>query len=110
MYAIRSYYAGLIEVVAPMTNEDGGSWNAAGDIVFTGPDSNIVTVKQTGENLRPVSEAPKSGHNYFRPDFLPDGRHFLYFARGGGRSNSQIRWASLDGGPAKVVTTNSTIV
>ncbi len=41
------------------------------------------------------------------PQFLPDGRHFLYFARAAGGKTSEMRLASLDGGPAKAVLTTS---
>jgi Tol biopolymer transport system component len=54
--------------------------------------------------------ASDEGFNSHRhPQFLPDGRHFLYLARAAGRIESEIRMASLDGGPAKVVARSPTM-
>src|SRR5439155_5139717 len=37
------------------------------------------------------------------PQFLPDGRHFLYVGEGSGPSRRGIYWASLDGKERKLV-------
>jgi serine/threonine protein kinase len=93
---------GLVEVLAPLNFEAGGSWNANGDIVFTGPDTSIATIKQTGEGLRLVTELQPSGSDYFRPFFLPDGHHFLFHERryGSDQQIGLIRIGSLDGTPS----------
>jgi len=97
--------SGLIEVLAPMRGSRGGSWNRRGDILFTDLDSRIATVKQSGGAIRPVTEAPRRGDNYFRPTFLPDGKHFLFHERrySSDEQIGRIRIGSLDGQPSSVL-------
>jgi serine/threonine protein kinase len=58
----------------------GGTWNHDGVILYTRvPDSPIARVSDTGGTpaLLPESEPGQPGHRF--PQFLPDGRHFLYY-------------------------------
>jgi eukaryotic-like serine/threonine-protein kinase len=67
---------------------DGGTWGSQGVIVFA-IDNGLFKVEETGGN--PVSLAQRTGSPR-NPEFLPDGRHFLYANRDGG-----IQVSSLDG-------------
>ncbi len=61
----------------------GGTWNRAGDIVFT-PSVNaaLFRVSASGGSAIPVTTLDLSKHELSHrwPFFLPDGRHFLYLA------------------------------
>ncbi len=75
---------GLVQALAeaPM-NTRGGTWNAEGTIVFTRSATEpLYRVPASGGKAVAATEvkAPHLGHRY--PRFLPDGRHFLYFAYG----------------------------
>src|SRR5215831_14594412 len=62
----------------------GGTWNAAGIILFTpSTNSGISEVSASGGMAKPVTELDRGhGENSHRwPVFLPDGRHFLFFVR-----------------------------
>jgi len=66
-----------------MPMEAGGTWNSDGVIVFsTGPDSPLMRVMATGGTANPITKlnasAGETKHGF--PQFLPDGRHILYFA------------------------------
>ena len=66
-----------------MPMEAGGAWNSDGVIVFsTGPDSPLMRVMATGGTAHPITRldtsAGETKHAF--PQFLPDGRHILYFA------------------------------
>ena len=76
----------------------GGSWNAAGDILFsTGPGSAIKRVPASGGD--PVDVTKLSVLAHIRPSFLPDGRHFLFVAvRSTVPGGQDVYVASLDGG------------
>jgi serine/threonine protein kinase len=102
---ILNLETGLVEVLASMEYQEGGTWNRNGDIVFTGPDSTLMAVKQTGEALRRVTESPPGGNDYFRPSFLPDGQHFVFHERrySSDENIGLIRIGSLDGGPSTVL-------
>jgi serine/threonine protein kinase/Tol biopolymer transport system component len=81
------------------SNGKGGSWGSDDVIVFA-PDSDtpIHSVSASGGESRPVTEIEKGRHNSHRhPRFLPDGRRFLYFARGAKAGESVIEVGSLDG-------------
>jgi len=100
------------QLVCEAGNGKGGSWNRTDDLLFT-TDYNtpIFSVNAAGGEVRPVTDLENDeGFNSHRhPQFLPDGRRFLYMARGNGKVESQIRIGDLDGGPTKVVMTSSTM-
>ena len=83
----------------------GGTWNKDGIILFsgnvTGP---IVRVPASGGG-EPIAvtrvESPGTSHRL--PRFLPDGRHFLFFALNGARDRA-IYFGSLDGIAARRLT------
>ena len=97
--------SGLIETLAPFAANAGAAWNRAGDILLDDGNQGIATLKRTGGSSRPVTEAPAGGNQYFRPDFLPDGKHFLFHERrySSNEQIGQIRIGSLDGKPSRVL-------
>jgi serine/threonine protein kinase len=61
----------------------GGTWSRDGVILFAPRTTQaIFRVAATGGDASPVTQllAPQSGHVF--PQFLPDGRHFLFYAIG----------------------------
>ena len=88
---------GLVRAVANAPNPVGGAWNRDGTILFapnfTGP---IFRISAGGEPAALTRiEARQATHRF--PQFLPDGRHFLYYVR----SNDEGRGVyigQLDGG------------
>jgi eukaryotic-like serine/threonine-protein kinase len=65
----------------------GGAWNRDGVIVFAGEAGRgLSRISATGGVLTPVTRLDGSRHETAHrwPSFLPDGRHFLYTALGGG--------------------------
>ena len=60
----------------------GGSWNADGVILFGSASGGLFTVSAMGGAPMPLT-APDASHGesaHSFPSFLPDGRHFLYWA------------------------------
>jgi Tol biopolymer transport system component len=72
----------------------GGTWDANGRILFGSQSGAIFLVSDTGGSPTPItaldSNANERAHVW--PEFLPDRRHFLFFALG----SSQLRVGSLD--------------
>jgi Tol biopolymer transport system component len=73
----------LCEARGASAGGDGGAWNAAGFILFsTGLDSPLMRVQAAGGSATPATRldtaAGENRHSW--PQFLPDGRHVLYFA------------------------------
>ena len=75
---------GAVERLAAATSGWGGTWNRDGTLLFApNRTSAIVSLAPSGATPTPVTrvERPQQqGHS--SPEFLPDGRHFLYFAQG----------------------------
>jgi eukaryotic-like serine/threonine-protein kinase len=82
---------------APFASE--GSWNDQGIILFVPQwGAGIYKVLASGGAPTSVLNLDRSKFGYFyHPEFLPDGRHFLYSAAGSDASNTGTYFASLDG-------------
>jgi serine/threonine protein kinase len=99
---------GPAQVLADAPAERGGTWNGDGVIVFApitfGP---LMRVAATGGTPVPVTRVEPGEGSHRWPQFLPDGRRFLFFVGFGssGRSVSGsatrhgVYIGTLDGGP-----------
>jgi len=70
----------------------GGTWNRDGVILFApSPGHPISRVSSSGGAASAATELPASGTegSHLWPLFLPDGKHFLYLALGGGTGTSE---------------------
>jgi eukaryotic-like serine/threonine-protein kinase len=67
---------------ATRSGGDGGTWSRDGVIVFAGSGSKpLMRVSAQGGQPAPVTSLEQTGDaDHHWPQFLPDGRHFLYFA------------------------------
>jgi len=80
----------------------GGAWSSSGVIVFSpSPIAALMQIDASGGSATPLTKLDSSLHSSHRwPFFLPDGRHFIYFAMHHDPtkvSNNAIYYASLDG-------------
>jgi hypothetical protein len=74
---------GSPKVLAPAPVGAGGAWSRDGVIIYAPvPDAPILRVSEAGggETPTPTSQALPGGNRF--PQFLPDGRHFLYYMAG----------------------------
>ncbi len=90
----------------------GATWNAAGDIVFakTTAPASLFRVRDSGgtpvEFAKPDLTRQEAALGF--PQFLPDGRHFLYLSIGSDPARRAIYAGSLDGGsPTLIVAADS---
>jgi serine/threonine protein kinase/Tol biopolymer transport system component len=74
------------------------AWSPLGVILYTGQDGRLYRVAETGGTSSPVTDLDKGRAETLHawPEFLPDGRRFLYLARSSERSKSAIYLASID--------------
>ncbi len=101
---------------APQTLADaaagrGGTWNLEGVILFTAQaNSPIAKVSASGGNVTPVTTfaADQGIVTQYWPQFLPDGRHFLYFQRSAKAEHQGIYVAALDSSQSTRVLENNT--
>lgn len=76
----------------------GGTWNGDGVIVFSNGNA-LYRVADGGGTRSQLTKPPEGGVQlHLFPEFLPDGRHFLYTQIGGTSETSGINVGSLDGG------------
>jgi serine/threonine protein kinase len=94
----------LLPVCDAISNR-GGSWGPDGTILFAGLSGPIFRVPASGGTPQQVTKLDESLSQFSHrwPQFLPDGRHFLFFGQVTASGNSTIYIGSLDGGGAPKV-------
>ena len=88
---------GSVRALANAPIGRGGTWNGDGTIVFSpGTNDALLRVAALGGESAPLTRlAPgQAGHRF--PQFLPDGRHVLYYVTGSPESRGVVL-ADLDG-------------
>ncbi|HEV2297702.1 MAG TPA: protein kinase, partial [Candidatus Acidoferrales bacterium] len=100
---------GPVLALCDVSNPRGGTWNDYGTILFTpGTGDPIYSVPATGGTPQPVTKLNRlhtdSSHRW--PQFLPDGKHFLFFALSSDLQNGGIYVADLGGGEPKQLIRN----
>jgi len=84
----------------------GGAWNRDGKILFnTTTNSPLYEVPESGGTPKAVTtlDATRSVFSNRWPQFLPDGNHFLFYARSQKPEENGIYVASLAGGKPKML-------
>jgi len=96
---------GVTQVLADAPAERGGTWNSDGVIVFAptafGP---LMRVAATGGMAVPATQTEPGQGSHRWPQFLPDGRRFLFFMGFGSSASRAVYVGTLDGGqPTRVL-------
>jgi eukaryotic-like serine/threonine-protein kinase len=90
---------GPVQTIAEAPDGRGGTWGKDGTILFApGPFTAIFRVPSSGGNAVAVTK-PTQTTSHRWPIFLPDGKHFLYFALRQGDAHKGMHVASLDNPP-----------
>jgi serine/threonine protein kinase/Tol biopolymer transport system component len=81
----------------PFVNTPGATWGPDGVILFGGPEG-ISRISAAGGEPSLVTRTDRSRgeKNHYFPQFLPDGRRFLFFVMSSGEETSGIHVGSLD--------------
>ena len=104
--------SGKVDVICDAPLGFGGTWGPDGTILFS-PDEHapIFRVSAQGGVRSQVTTLDASRHDQAHrwPDFLPDGRHFVFMPWTDGSTTRQIQIASVDGSapPRTVVEAQS---
>jgi len=94
---------GPIQTICDAEPGLGGTWNRQGTIVFLRSQTEGFYRVPAAGGVPTALISPKKGEGFrFRPQFLPDGRRFLYAAL-----PDSVYLASLDGGAATQVLTGT---
>jgi len=96
---------GAVQILADVSNPQGGTWGADGLILFTPSSTDpLMGVPATGGSVTSVTHlaAGQAGHHW--PEFLPDGRRFLFVVSTGQPETYGNYTGSLDGGePTRIM-------
>jgi serine/threonine protein kinase len=89
-----------LRVLCDATNPRGGTWSPDGTILFGQASGPLMRVPATGGTPTALQlRASTTAQRW--PEFLPDGRRFLFWARGGTQDETGIFLGTLDGDDAK---------
>jgi Tol biopolymer transport system component len=85
----------------------GGTWNRDGTILFSpGREGGVFRVAASGGSATPVTSVERPRHRgHLWPEFLPDGRHFLYLADSTDPEHHVIYVAAIDSTDRKPLVT-----
>ncbi len=87
---------GPVQRLCAVGNARGGSWGTDGTVVFApNSESDLYTIPASGGEPEPVTRRAEGQISHRWPQFLPDGRRFLFMNFGDVRS-SGISWSSVD--------------
>ena len=86
----------------------GGSWGADGTLLFALVSGPILRVPASGGTPQPVTKLTGALNQFSHrwPQFLPDGRHFLFLGQATSSGDSTIYVGSLDGVDPKLLLRN----
>ena len=106
---------GAPQALADAANGRGGTWNAEGVILFTpvnsvsGAGSSVITrVSAAGGTPVAVTQLAAGEGSHRWPQFLPDGRRFLFFSTLGRSDTQGVYVGALDGGePIRVLASET---
>lgn len=85
----------------------GGTWSRDGTILFapSAPTTDIYRVPAYGGTPQPVTklDPSRAEDRHLWPQFLPDGKHFLFYSSSKDPQNNTTYAATLDGGESKLL-------
>jgi Tol biopolymer transport system component len=86
------------QIVCDAPRQSAGAWNQAGNILFTSARGALSKVSAADGEVHPATtlDAVRQEVTHRFPQFLPDGRRFLYTAFSSVAENSGVYAASLD--------------
>jgi serine/threonine protein kinase len=90
----------------------GGSWAPDGTIIFSpSTSSSLLKISSNGGSTSEVTKLDPDIKQYSHrwPQFLPDGKHFIYFGRGENKDAQGIYVASVDSAESKFVLVTTTL-
>ncbi len=88
----------IMDICEASLNSRGATWSTNGVIVFGDAAASLRKVSANGGTVTDATTVPPGENSHRWPWFLPDGRRFLYFARGESQKRG-IYVGSLDGQP-----------
>jgi Tol biopolymer transport system component len=86
-----------VQVLADASAGRGGTWNRDGVILFAPQAGPIFRISASGGERSQVTRPGEQRRSDRFPQFLPDGRHFLFYSTGAGPDERGLYVGHLDG-------------
>jgi eukaryotic-like serine/threonine-protein kinase len=80
-------------------NLEGAGWNSDGVIIAGATNSPILRVPASGGQMTPITALAPGESTHLWPQFLPDGKHFLYLRVSSDASKTGVYIGSIDAQP-----------
>jgi Tol biopolymer transport system component len=89
--------SGAVQTICEAADGRGATWSQNGVIVFSpAGDNPLFSVADSGGTPSPLTTLDKPSQSHRHPQFLPDGKHVLYFIGAPGSTNTGIYVVGLD--------------
>jgi eukaryotic-like serine/threonine-protein kinase len=89
--------SGAIQTICDAVDGRGATWSKDGTIVFApAGDSALFSVPDSGGTPVQLTSPDKPGLSHRHPQFLPDGKHVLYFSAAPGSTNTGVYVVNVD--------------
>ena len=97
--------SGAVQTICESVDGRGATWSKEGTIVFApAGDSALFSVPDSGGTPVQVTSPEKPGQSHRHPQFLPDGKHVLYFSGAPGVSNTGLYVVNIDDKKSELIT------
>ena len=95
---------GAVQTIADTPGSTGGSWSRDGVILFAPVQGPIFRVSQAGGPVTAVTSVDRPEIRHVSPQFLPDGRRFLFFVTGDPRTRAvYVGWIDGSQPPRRIL-------
>lgn len=97
--------SGAVQTICDAVDGRGATWSKEGTIVFApAGDSALFSVSESGGTPVQITSPEKPGQSHRHPQFLPDGKHVLYFSAAPGAPNTGVYVVNLDDKKSQLIT------
>jgi serine/threonine protein kinase len=97
--------SGAVQTICDAVDGRGGTWSKEGTIVFApAGDGALFSVPDSGGTPVQLTSPERPGLSHRHPQFLPDGKHVLYFSAAGGATNTGVYAVNIDDKKSMFIT------
>jgi serine/threonine protein kinase len=96
---------GYVQTIGPAPGATSGSWSKSNGILVDGSEgSGVFRISKAGVRTPVTSPDRSIGERHYQPQFLPDGRHFLFLVKTNQPDTTGIYLGSLDSNQRQFLT------
>jgi serine/threonine protein kinase/WD40 repeat protein len=97
--------SGAVQTICDAVDGRGATWSKQGTIVFApAGDSPLFSVPDSGGTPMQLSTPERPGLSHRHPQFLPDGKHVLYFGEAPGATKTAVYVVNIDDKKSQFIT------